>query len=108
MNDKNPQARALAFRKCKGKRLKIAELGITPDQSEEATEVMIESLSVAKAADKKVTDISEFVSGQRWYVENLVRYSALTVEKQFQEDYDDAFAEMGSESEQLAALSAIG
>jgi len=108
MNDKNPQARALAFKKCKGKRLKIAELGITPDQSEDATEAMIEALATAKAADKKVTDIAEFVSGQRWYVENLVRYSALTVEEQYQEDYDDAFAEMGSETEQLAFLSAIG
>lgn len=107
MNDKNPQARTLAFKKCRGKLLKIKELGITPDQSEEATEAMIEALSVAKAADKKVTDIAEFVAGQRWYVENLVTFSGKTLEQQFQDEYDEAFAETGSEVEMLKALAQI-
>lgn len=107
MNDKNPQARTLAFKKCRGKLLKIKELGITPDQSAEATETMIEALSVAKAADKKVTDITEFVAGQRWYVENLVVFSGKTLEQQFQDEYDESFAETGSEAEMLKALAQI-
>lgn len=103
MIGKNPQALALAFKKCKGKLLKIAELGITPDQKEDVTEVMIEKLSVAKAAEKKV-DISEVVVGQRWYVEGLVTFSGLAVEKQLQAEYDDSFADTASEGEMLTAL----
>jgi len=107
MNDKNPQARTLAFKKCRGKLLKIKELGITPDQSEDVTEAMIEALSTAKAADKKVEDIAEFVAGQRWYVENLVAFSGKTLEQQFQDEYDEAFAETGSEVEMLKALAQL-
>ena len=106
MIDKNPQARALAFKKCKGKLLKIAELGITPDQSEEATEAMIEALSNAKATEKQV-ELAEVVAGQRWYIENLVRFSGMTIEEQFQAEYDDSFADTASEGEMLKALAEL-
>lgn len=106
MIDKNPQARALAFKKCKGKLMKIAELGIKPDQSEEATEAMIETLSNAQA-EKKAVDISEVVVGQRWYVEGLVAFSGMTTEEQFQKEYDDSFADTASEAEMLKALANI-
>lgn len=106
MIDKNPQALALAFKKCKGKLLKIKELGITTDQSEDVTEAMIEKLSTVKAKDKSV-DISEVVVGQRWYVEGLVQFSGLTTEKQLQAEYDDSFADTASEGEMLKALATL-
>lgn len=106
MIDKNPQALALAFKKCKGKILKIAELGITSDQDETATEAMIESLADAKATAKSV-DIQEVVVGQRWYVEGLVKFAGMTPEEQLQQEYDDSFADTASESEMLKALTAL-
>ena len=107
MIDKNPQALALAYKKCKGKLIKIKELGITPDMKEADVEALIETLSTAKAADKKSTDINEFVQGQRWYVEGLVKFSGLELEQQFQAEYDDSFAEFASETEMLKALTTI-
>lgn len=103
MIDKNPQALALAFKKCKGKLLKIAELEITPDLSEDAVDQLIEDLSNAKAKEKKV-ELADVVVGQRWYVESLVKFSGLTVEEQLQAEYDDSFADTASEGEMLKAL----
>jgi hypothetical protein len=107
MIDKNPQARALAFKKCKGKLLKIKELAITPDLSEEDIDTLIENLAVAKAEAKGTTDMSEYVTGQRWYVEGLVKFSGMSTEEQFQAEYDDSFADTASEVEMLKALSEI-
>jgi hypothetical protein len=106
MIDKNPQALALAFKKCRGKLLKIAELGIKSDQSDEVTEAMIEKLSEQKATDTNV-DLTEVVVGQRWYVEGLVSFSALTPEAQLQREYDDSFADTASEAEMLKVLASI-
>jgi hypothetical protein len=106
MIDKNPQALALAFKKCRGKKLKIAELGITVDQTDEVSETMIEALSVAKAKALNV-ELSEVVTGQRWYVEGLIKFAGLTVEAQLQSEYEDSFADTASESEMLKALAAI-
>lgn len=106
MIDKNPQALALAFKKCKGKLLKIQELGITPEMTEEEIEALIENLSTAKAVEKE-TNITEVVAGQRWYVEGLVKFSAMTNEEQLQAEYDDSFADTASEAEMLKALADI-
>jgi CelD/BcsL family acetyltransferase involved in cellulose biosynthesis len=106
MIGKNPQALALAFKKCRGKLLKIAELGIKSDQTDKITEAMIETLAEQKAIDMKV-DLAEVVVGQRWYVEGLIRFSGLTVEAQLQAEYDDSFADTASEGEMLQALTAL-
>lgn len=106
MIDKNPQALALAFKKCKGKLLKIRELKITPDMKENAVDTLIENLSKAKATEKQV-EIAEVVVGQRWYIEGLVRFSGLTDQERLDTEYDDCFADTASESEMLKALSAI-
>ena len=107
MIDKNPQALAHAFKKCKRNLLKIKELGITPDMKDKAIDVVIEKLSEAKAKAAEVSDIAEFVAGQRWYVENLVRFSGWTVEEQLQAEYEDSFAESASEAEMHTALKAL-
>lgn len=104
MIDKNPQALALAFKKCKGKIQKIAELKITPDMKDAKIEILIENLATAKAVEKSV-NVSEVVAGQRWYIEGLVKFSGLTVEDQLNTEYEDSFADSASEGEMLKALS---
>jgi len=106
MMDKNPQALALAFKKCKGKKLKIKELGITPNMPLEAIETMIETLATAKALEAD-TPMADQVKGQRWYVENLVKFSGLDSKEQLEAEYEDSFASEASEDEMLQALDAM-
>ena len=101
--DKNPQALALAFKKCKGKIAKIKELGITPDMPEANVEALIEGLATAKASEDG-TAMADHVKGQRLYVEGLVKFSSMTVEQQLEAEYQDAFADNASEAEMLKAL----
>ena len=107
MIDKNPQALALAYKKCKGKIQKIAELSIVPAMSDKKVEALIENLATAKAVEKAVP-ISDVVAGQRWYVEGLVRFSGLTIEEQLNSEYEDSFADSASEGEMLKALANLG
>ncbi len=103
---RNPQALALAFKKCRGKILKIQDLGITPDMDKETVEEIIETLANAKALEDGAK-MSDHVKGQRWYVENLVKFSALSVEEQVELEYQDSFADTASENEMLKALKAL-
>ena len=103
MIDKNPQALALAFKKCKRKLLTIAKLKVTPDMSEDAAEALIETLSEAKAKEDGV-EFASVVSGQRWWVEHLIEFSGKPVADQLQWEYDDSFADTASEAEMLVAL----
>ena len=103
MIDKNPQALTLAFKKAKGKILKIQELGITPEMDEESIELLIEMLATAKAVEDNST-MAEHVKGQRWYVEGLVAFSGLTAKEQLDKEYKDSFADTASEDEMLEAL----
>lgn len=107
MMDKNPQAMAMAFKKCKGKLLKIKELGIVSDMEEADVEALIEKLATAKHEENPDTTLAEHIKGQRWYVEGLVKFSGLTTEEQFEAEYSDAFADNASESEMLEALKAV-
>lgn len=107
MIDKNPQALALAFKKCKGKLLKIKELEITPNLNEGEIDALIEKLAEAKAKADTTTSMSEFVAGQRWYVEGLVKFSGMSIEDQLQAEYDDSFADTASEAEMLKALATL-
>ena len=115
MMDKNPQALALAFKKCSGKLAKIKELGITPEIEDESVELLIETLATAKALEDGTT-LADHVKGQRWYVESLVKFSGLGGEKataderaelQLEAEYKDAFADSASEGEMLQAIRAM-
>jgi hypothetical protein len=101
--DKNPQALALAFKKCYGKIAKIKELGITPDMPEGAIEDLIEELATSKASEDG-TALSDHVKGQRWYVEGLVKFSGMTEKEQLASEYQNAFADNATEDEMLQAL----
>lgn len=106
MDARNPQALAMAFKKAKSKILKIKELKITPDMDEELVETLIENLSTAKAIENE-TSMEEFVKGQRWYVESLVKFSGLSIDEQLEAEYQESFADSASEIEMVAALTAL-
>lgn len=104
--ERNPQALATAFKKCKGKIAKIKELGITPDMSDERVDALIENLAAAKSKDDS-SDLAENIKGQRWYVEGLVKFSGLSTKDQLEFEYNDAFANSASEDEMLDILNKI-
>jgi len=103
---KNPEALALAFKKCRSKIQKIQALGITPDMPEEAQDKVINDLATARALQdgKTVDDVFE---GQAWYVQNLIEFSGLSVENQLEAEYQDTFATTASEPELIDALKAL-
>lgn len=47
------------------------------------------------------------MKGQRWYAENLVKFSGLTIEEQFEAEYADSFADTANEAEMMDALRKI-
>ena len=104
MNDKNPQACALAFRKCTGKLAKIKELEITSTMDADSAEALIESLAQAKCDADESLNFNEQAKNQRWYVEQLIEFSGLSAQKQFDQEYHDSFADTASENEMVEAL----
>ena len=103
MDEKNQQALALAFKRAKYKILKIKELGITPKYTAEQIDKLIEKLSKAKAKETE-TKWETHVKGQRWYVEDLVKLSALGNQELLDYEYAQSFPDVADESELLAEL----
>ena len=101
--DKNQQGLTLAFKKVTGKSTKIKELGITVELTNEEVDEVIIALAKAKA-EREGTDWTSHVKGQRWYVQSLQAFSALTAEERLQTEYEEAFAEIASEQEMLIVI----
>lgn len=101
--ERNPLASTLAFKKCKGKVLKVAELGITPDMPENQREALIETLANIKVVEDGV-EFKDAVKGQRWYVESLIKFSGLEPQAQFDAEYDMAIEDTASEDEMVDIL----
>lgn len=101
--DKLQEAMALAFRHAKGKSLKIKELGITPDMDA----LTVDQLIVALAKNKNPEDWESQIKGQRWYVEDLVKFSGLNSQQKLDYEYNLAFPDIAGECEMLSALDAI-
>lgn len=101
--ENDPLIRASAFRSARGKSVKIAELGITPDMSEDAIDEIVSQLAEKKAEEtgKKFEDI---VKGQRWYVEDLVKFSGLDAQERLDYEYMQKFPDIASEDEMLQSL----
>ena len=103
---RNPQALAMAFKKFRGKLLKIKELGVHPEMTQDDIDSMTKLLAVSKA-DKEGGDWKDFVEGQSWYVEGLVEFSGMTTEEQLEHEYQDCFADTASETEMLESLKSL-
>jgi len=104
--DKNQHVLAIAFRKAKGKKGAIARLGITPDMDNDTRRDLVISLAEAKAKKDNVS-VESLIDGQQWYVQSLMDFSAFTPAQQLEAEYADAFPEVASEDELLAALEAM-
>lgn len=101
--DKLQEAMAIAFRHAKAKSLKIKELGITPDMSADAIDEMIVKLAKAKNTNEWESQ----VKGQRWYVEDLVKFSGMKPQEKMDYEYAQAFPDIAGEDEMVAALAAL-
>ena len=106
MIGKNQEVLALAFKKAKAKSLKIKELLIEPDMEADSIDALIVSLSKAKAS-KDGGDWTEYVKGQRWYVQSLVEYSGLSSDDRLESDYEAEFPNVASYAELKDKLSKI-
>lgn len=108
MDDKNQEALALAFRRAKAKTLKIVELGIKPAMTEKQIETLITKMAKKKAdtpeAIQEGTKWTEYVKGQRWYIEDLLEFSKKDAKARLEHEYSNSFAETASEDEMLSAL----
>ena len=105
MDERNPLALALAFKRAKGKTLKIQLLGITPKLKPTEIDKMIQTLATKKAEELGDAEKwAEEVKGQRWYVEDLVAFSALSPKERLDKEYEQAFPDVAEEDEMLLAL----
>lgn len=103
MDEKNQQALALAFKRVRAKKIKIAELGILPDWNQETVDKTIVALSEAKAKEDG-SKWETHVKGQRWYVEDLVKFSGYDKQQAIDTEYAAAFPEVADESELMDEL----
>lgn len=106
MNERNPEALATAYRRAVGKSLKIKELGITKDFTAEEIDCMIELLA-KKKAELTGKKWETHVAGQRWYVEDLVKFSGMDANTRLEYEYAQAFPDTASEDELLNSLEAL-
>ena len=106
MNERNPQALAVAYRRAVAKKLKIKALEIEADIDEAGIDAIIKYLAEAKA-EETGKEWTTFVKGQRWYVEDLVKFAGLTTEEMLEYEYKQAFPDTATENELLNALEAI-
>ena len=105
--DKNQEALALAFKRARAKSLKIKELAIEPDMAKEAIEELVEVGAKDKAERMVETDWTQYVKGQRWYIEDLIEFSGLSPQERLNHEYDQCFADVASEAEMLATLEGL-
>ena len=106
MLEKQPQALASGYRRAVGKIQKIKEFGITSTMTTDEQDEMIKLLAERKA-EAEGKDWKKFVAGQRWYVEELVRFAGMSDEDRLTHEYSLAFPDSANESEMLLALSAL-
>ena len=107
MTDKNAHALAMAYKRALAKSLKIKELEITPDMSEEDIDAMVKFCAELKAEKEGVDDWKQFLKGQRWYVEDLVAFSKLDAQQRLDLEYRNSFPEVATEAEMLNSLQVL-
>ncbi len=104
--DKNQFAMATAYKKAVAKNRKIKELDLSPKMTVKAVDKVILTLAKAKAEKDGDTYITH-LKGQRWYVEDLIVFSGLDPEAQFELEYQNAFPDVAGETELIAGIAAL-
>lgn len=105
--ERKPEALSAAFFDAKSKLTKIKQFGITPDMDQEAIDMLVEDLSTAKALKEVGTKVADHRSGQEWYIESLIEFSAMSSSEQLEYCYTRKFAEQATEEEMLDALESL-
>lgn len=106
MNEKNQQAQAVAYRRAVAKSAKIKDLDITADFDEAQTDATIKFLA-EKKAEETGKPWTEFVKGQRWYVEDLIKFAGMDAQERLDYEYQQAFPDTATEDELLTALEKV-
>ena len=101
--DEKAELLPLAFKQARGLRAKIAELGITPSSDDAFLESLAEKLAQEKA-ERVGGKASSHLSGQIWYMHELVRVSGLTKEDLFEECYNALLIQNSSREELISML----
>lgn len=102
----NAEARAKGFRSALGKSLKIKELKITSSMTEDEIDMLVELRSKAKA-ESEGGDWKKYVAGQRWYIEDLVKFAQMPAIDRLSGEVERAFPDVATETEMLEALEAL-
>jgi len=105
--ERNQQVLATAFKKAKRKIQRIKDLNIRPDLSEEEIDQIVTNLATAKALETEGKTVKDFLDGQQWYVEELIKASSMTGEELVNAEYDDSFADVATEAEMFDVLDAL-
>ena len=92
----------LAFKQSKAIRSKIAELGITPNMSEEQKDELIVSLAEEKAKETG-KPYTAHLKGMEWYVRTLAEKSALSAKDLLETQYKEMLP-YNSSFDELAAM----
>ncbi len=104
--DKKPEALSAAFFDARSKLSKIKQFDIKPDMTQEAIDELVENLSTAKAMEDG-GKVADYRSGQDWYIQSLIEFSAMSPEQQLDHCYTRKFAEQATETEMLDALAEL-
>lgn len=108
MDEKNPLALALAFKRARGRTAKINELGLTSSMKTETVDKLIKDLSIAKAKENGNEEKwPDEVSGQRWYIEDLIEFSKMDAQTRLDHEYNKAIPDVADEDEMLSMLTAM-
>jgi len=108
-DETNPQVLALAAKRALAKARKVKELSISPDMTDKQMDALVTKLAKAKAEDNVMSndDWKTYVKGQRWYCEDLQRFSAMSPTEMKEYELNQAFPDLCSESELEDELKAI-
>ena len=107
MVDKNAHALSMAYRRAVAKSLKIKELGIEPDMTEEQIDGQVKYCAEMKALKEGTEDWKQYLKGQRWYVEDLVAFSKLDAQARLDLEYRNSFPDVATEQEMLNSLQVL-
>ncbi len=119
----NVKARATALRRSKAKSLKVKELKVDPDWDIDTFDEKVTVLAKAKARSEGTADYSDYVSGQEYYLNELIAFKKLggaklpgeseedykvrVAKARFNYEYENALPEFASEDEAIDILTEL-
>ncbi len=107
MNERNSIALALAYKRARAKKLKIKEIGLTTDITEDEINILVKKFAEAKA-EREGKQAKDLYRGQRIYIAGLIEFAAIkSGEEAIDYEYQNAFADAASQSEHVIDLNKL-